>query len=127
MKQCNRCGAPTNNSAAFCQNCGAPLDAHEYSRNFQNYDANNPFDSCGPEGKSRGVCALLTIFLGGLGVQYFYVGKTTAGILSIIFTLCTCGVWEIIPLIQGILMLTSMTNQQFRSKFVLNTATFPVF
>lgn len=128
MKRCNRCGATAEDSAAFCQKCGAPLGAPEYSgQHFHNYDTDNPFDSCGPEGKSRGVCALLAIFLGGFGVQYFYLGKTMAGILSIVLTLCTCGIWEIIPIIQGILMLASMTNRQFRSKFVLNPATFPVF
>lgn len=37
-------------------------------------------------GKSRGVCALLAIFLGGFGIQYFYLGKTTAGIIALIGT-----------------------------------------
>lgn len=34
--------------------------------------------SPGPSGKSRGVAALLAIFLGSLGIQYFYLGKNTA-------------------------------------------------
>ena len=88
-------------------------------------DNNDPFQS-GPEGKSRGITALLAIFLGTLGVQYFYLGKNTAGIISIILSLVSCGLWEIITIIQGILMFC-MTNEQFRAKYVLNQATMPIF
>lgn len=35
----------------------------------------NDVFSPGPSGKSRGVAALLAIFLGSLGIQYFYRGK----------------------------------------------------
>ena len=48
--------------------------------------------SAGPSGRSRGVAALLAIFLGSLGIQYFYLGKSTAGIISLIVSLCTCGI-----------------------------------
>lgn len=86
----------------------------------------DPFAPCGPEGKTRGVAALFAILLGALGIQYFYLGKTTAGILSILLTLVTCGLWEIVPLIQGILMFT-MTNEQFRQKYVTTQSSFPLF
>lgn len=89
------------------------------------YDANNAFDS-GPEGKSRGVAALLAILLGGLGVQYFYLNKIGAGLISIGLTIVTCGLWEIVMLVQGILMFC-MTNEQFRNKYVLSPSTFPIF
>ncbi len=86
----------------------------------------NAFDSCGPEGKSRGVAALLAILLGGLGIQYFYLGKATAGIISIVLSLVTCGLWSLVMLIQGIMMFC-MTNAQFREKYVLSTSTLPLF
>ncbi|MDE7237726.1 MAG: TM2 domain-containing protein, partial [Paramuribaculum sp.] len=41
------------------------------------------FDA-GPSGRSRGVAGLLAIFLGSLGIQYFYLGKTQAGIIAIV-------------------------------------------
>ena len=72
------------------------------------------------------MAALLAIFLGYLGVQYFYLGKTQGGILTIVLSLVTCGVWELITLIQGILMLC-MTNEEFRRKYVTTTSTFPLF
>ncbi|MDE6157199.1 MAG: NINE protein [Muribaculaceae bacterium] len=131
MKQCPQCKQYVDDYSTFCNNCGynfngqgktpPPMDAENTY-----YSADNAFDSCGPEGKSRGVAALLALLLGGLGVQYFYLGKGTAGIICIVLTLVTCGCWQIITLIQGILMFC-MTNAQFRQKYVTNPATFPLF
>lgn len=90
-----------------------------------NVDNNNPFDE-GPEGKSRGVAALFAIIFGYIGVQYFYLGKIGAGLLSILLTFVTCGAWSIVTLIQGILMFC-MSNEEFRRKFVLSSSFFPVF
>lgn len=87
--------------------------------------SNNAFD-CGPEGKSRGVTALFAILLGGLGVQYFYLGKIMAGIITIILSLVTCGMWGWVTLVQGILMFC-MDNATFRSKYVITTSQFPLF
>ncbi len=47
---------------------------------------------------NRLVALLLCIFLGGLGVHRFYVGKIGTGILMII-TLGGLGIWVIIDLI----------------------------
>lgn len=146
MKRCNNCGTLADDRAGFCPKCGAPMGApyvqqseqqnpqqgynpynNAYNNGYNNVpDSNNAFDS-GASGKSRGVCALLAILLGGLGIQYFYVGKTTAGILCIILTIVTCGLWEIVTLIQGIIMLASMTNRQFEDKYVYSNSTFPIF
>lgn len=90
------------------------------------YDSNNAFDSAGPEGKSRGVAALLAILLGYLGIHYFYLGKVGGGLICILLSIITCGAWQIITLIQGILMFC-MTNEEFEQKFVRTTSTFPLF
>ena len=74
----------------------------------------------------RGVAALLAILIGSLGVQYFYLGKTGAGLITIGLSLITCGFWSVVTLIQGILMLC-MTNETFRQKYVETTSTFPLF
>lgn len=41
---------------------------------------------------------LLCLFLGGIGVHIFYVGKVGTGILQLI-TLGGCGIWTLIDLI----------------------------
>jgi len=79
-----------------------------------------------PSGKDRIGAGLLAIFLGGFGIHYFYVGKVTAGVLTILLSLITCGIWTLIMFIQGIVMLT-MTQEQFDQKYVYNDATMPIF
>lgn len=132
MKQCPVCHTYVDDYARYCTNCGARLDGPNlqgptpppYTPPYT--DPNNAFDSCGPEGKSRGVAALFAIFLGCFGVQYFYLGKTTGGIITILLSIVTCGLWEVITIIQGVLMLC-MTNAQFRQKYVLTQSSFPLF
>lgn len=83
------------------------------------------FDS-GPSGKSRGVAGLLAILIGTLGVHYFYLGKTGGGFLCLLLSCVTCGVWGIITLIQGIIMMT-MKSDEFERKYVNSTSTMPLF
>ena len=68
----------------------------------------------------------MAILLGGLGIQYFYLGKTGAGFLTIILTFCSCGIWQILTLVQGILMLT-MSQEEFDRKYVYSNTTLPLF
>ena len=77
-------------------------------------------------GKDRVVAGILAILLGGFGAQYFYCGKIAGGIICLILSLITCGLWGFVTLIQGIIMLT-MSQQDFEKKYVLNPSTFPVF
>jgi TM2 domain-containing membrane protein YozV len=59
--------------------------------------------------KNRLVALLLCIFLGGLGVHRFYVGKIGTGILQIV----TCGgvgIWWLIDLIM--IIAGSFTDKQ---------------
>ena len=59
-------------------------------------------------------------------IHYFYLGKTTGGIITIVLSLCTCGLWSVVTLIQGILMLVS-TDEAFAEKYVDNDRKFPLF
>lgn len=90
------------------------------------YGATDILSDTGTSGKSRLAFGLFAIFLGCLGIQYFYVGKNTAGIISIILGLVSCGLWSIVTLIQGILVLV-MSQPAFEQKYVYSPSTFPVF
>lgn len=95
-------------------------------RPYVESNVNNPFN-CGPEGKSRGIYAILAMFLGSIGMHYFYINKAGAGIITIILTIVTCGMWAILPLIQGVLALWTLTNEDFDARFVATTNFFPFF
>lgn len=77
-------------------------------------------------GKDKILCGVFAILFGGLGLQYFYIGKISAGLITILLSLVTCGLWSIVTFIQGVVMLT-MTQSQFEQKYVLNPTTLPVF
>ena len=47
---------------------------------------------------SRLIALLLCLFLGGLGIHRFYVGKIGTGV-AMIFTLGGLGIWSLIDLI----------------------------
>lgn len=113
------------------QGYGQPQDYGQQQQNYgqqygqqpQDYGQHNDYYQ--PSGKrvAAGICALL---LGGLGVQYFVCGKIGAGFICILLTIITCGFWEIVSLIQGIVMLT-MSDQDFDRKYVYSDSTFPLF
>lgn len=145
MKHCNTCGKANADEAKFCAYCGAPLtpaqqqtynQSQPYTQsqpgfgynsfNAEDYYArNNAFDS-DALGKSRGIFSLLAILIGSLGVQYFYIGKTTAGLLTILLTVVTCGLWSVLTLVQGIILLCS-DNYYFDRKFVYSNSALPLF
>ena len=126
--KCPYCGAETNVSYSEQET----PNYQEQWRQFSN-QASNVMDSVfsnGPSGKSRGVAGLLAILMGWCGLHYFYLGKTSAGVLFLLVAILSCGllatVTTIISIIQGMLFFTS-TQQEFEQKWVYNPNNFPLF
>ena len=71
-------------------------------------------------------CGVLAILVGGIGLQYFLVGKTTGGILTIVLSLVTCGLWTVLTFVQGILILC-MSDEEWLRKYVYSDSTLPLF
>lgn len=73
--------------------------------------------------KDKWVTALLAFFLGCFGIQFFYLGETTKGIVCLIITLLLgwlfglgliiTGIWSLIFLIQ----ILTMSDQEFNQRF----------
>lgn len=76
--------------------------------------------------KDKIVAGLLALFLGWLGIHYFYMGKATAGILTIILSFITCGIWDILIFIQAIMILVG-SQEEFEQKYVFTNKSFPLF
>jgi ribosomal protein L40E len=76
LKFCVECGAKIREKAEICPKCGVrqPLFAHQKSSTQQD-DA---------EGKSQMVALILTIFIGWLGIDRFYLGLIGTGILKLL-------------------------------------------
>ncbi len=118
---CPQCGAPVNPGAAKCEYCGATLATQTAAPQqpqqtviIQQAPANNSAINQAWPIKSKIVAGILGILLGGLGIHKFYLGKTGAGILYLLF--CWTYIPAFIGFIEGILILVS-NDENFQLKY----------
>ena len=123
---CPECGQRMESTDESCPNCGCPRSGHKC-----NSSSIDDVFSNGPSGKSRGVAALLAVFLGGIGAHYFYLGKNTAGVINILLVFLG---WILVipPLFVGILtviqciLMFTMTQAEFERRYVYTNKTYPM-
>lgn len=129
---CPQCGAPIDPTATECKFCGEKLAVQQAAQQVQPQQVyvQQPqpqvvIQQAAPQQvyvsginpawpvKSKMAAGLLAIFLGGLGVHKFYLGKIGAGIVY----LCFCWTWipAVVGLIEGILYLCS-SDENFQLK-----------
>lgn len=95
---CGTCGAAIKIAAEICPKCGVRQKKAEMA-------------------KKRVTAALLAIFLGGIGVHKFYIGRKFAGFMHLLF--CWTGVPAFLGLIEGIAYLVnSKDDEEFNGKYV---------
>ncbi len=102
-KFCSECGAIIKAKAEICPKCGVRQFLPPCS-----------FDVLAPNGKSKLAAALFAIFLGGIGIHKFYLGRVGWGILYILF--CWTGIPVIAGLIEGVLLLV-MSPADFNRRY----------
>lgn len=102
-KFCSECGAIIKAKAEICPKCGV-----------RQLPTPSSFSATAPNGKSKLAAALFAIFLGGLGIHKFYLGRVVWGIVYLLF--CWTFIPAIIGFIEGILLLV-MSETEFNRKF----------
>jgi TM2 domain-containing membrane protein YozV/ribosomal protein L40E len=102
-KFCADCGAVIKARAEICPKCG-----------IRQLPPPGSLAAVAPNGKSKLVAGLFGMFLGGIGVHKFYLGRIGWGIAYLLFF------WTFIPavvgFIEGILLL-AMSNEEFNVKY----------
>lgn len=135
---CPQCGAPIDPTATECKYCGEKLTAQQaaqqsqpqqaYAQQPQQVYSQQPqivIQQAAPQPvyvsgidpswpvKSKVAAGLLGIFLGGLGIHKFYMGKIGMGILYLCF--CWTYIPAIVGFIEGIIYLCS-NDENFQLK-----------
>ena len=125
---CPQCAAPIDPGAAACTLCGEKLAVQQAAQQVQQPQTvyvQQPqpqvvtqqvyMTGINPSWpvKSKIAAGLLGIFLGGIGVHKFYMGKIGMGILYLLF--CWTGIPAIVGFIEGVIYLCS-NDENFQLK-----------
>lgn len=119
-RYCTKCGAVNDDAAQYCTNCQAPLTS--VSTGYQpmqgvNQAAMTDWKAMGADKKIvAGICAIL---LGWLGVHKFILGYTTEGVIMLVLGILTCGLTNIIGIIEGVIYLTK-SDEDFVRTYIQN-------
>jgi TM2 domain-containing membrane protein YozV len=74
---------------------------------------------------AAGLCAIL---IGALGIHKFIIGATTAGVITLVISLATCGVgavvFHVIGIIEGIIYLTKSDEEFYQTYMIRKKAWF---
>ena len=119
--KCPQCGASVDPNSGSCRYCGEvlaqqpvrqPYVPQPYGQQPVYQPPTTPYDPSWPI-KSKVAAGLLGIFLGGIGVHKFYLGKVGMGVLYLLLS------WTFVPafvgFIEGVIYLTS-SDHNFQIK-----------
>lgn len=113
--KCPECSDSISNQSTSCTNCGFPIaNIAPFKAAPPPLPTNNYTTIVHVNRKSKGVAALLALFLGGFGIHKFYLGQTLWGILYLLFC------WTFIPAIISIfevIILLFMNESKFNRRF----------
>ena len=101
-KFCTECGRIIKIRAEICPKCGVRQLAPPVSQTQP------------PSARSKIAAGLFAIFLGGIGIHKFYLGRVGQGILYLLF--CWTFIPAIVGFIEGIVYL-SMSEESFQRKY----------
>jgi len=121
-RYCTKCGAVNDDTAQFCSNCQAPLSpvagsGYQPMQGVNQNAAMTDWKAMGADKKIvAGICAIL---LGWLGVHKFILGYTTEGVIMLVLGILTCGLTNIIGIVEGVIYLTK-SDEEFVRTYIQN-------
>jgi TM2 domain-containing membrane protein YozV len=69
-----------------------------------------------PQQENKKVLAgIMGILFGGLGIHKFVLGYTQEGIIQIVVSIVTCGIFSIVGFIEGIIYLTKSDEEFYQT------------
>lgn len=129
-RYCTKCGAINDDTAQYCTNCQAALTSVSGAGGsggiggggYQPMQSVHPgaitdWKAAGADKKiTAGICAIL---VGWLGVHKFILGYTTEGVIQLVLGVLTCGITNIISIVEGIIYLTK-SDEEFVRTYIQN-------
>jgi TM2 domain-containing membrane protein YozV len=119
-RYCTKCGAINDEMAQYCTTCQASLGP--VNSGYQPMQSVHPgaitdWKALGADKKvTAGICAIL---VGWLGVHKFILGYTTEGVIQLVLGVLTCGLTNILSIIEGIIYLTK-SDEDFVRTYIQN-------
>ena len=118
---------PVNDSTPVSRDGSPWAPLYTYPELMQRLHGSNSPQAYDQEiSNKKTLCGIMAILFGAFGVQYFVLGKVGGGFITILLSIVTCGLWEIVMLIQGVMMLT-MSNAEVEAKYINPDKTLPLF
>jgi TM2 domain-containing membrane protein YozV len=111
-KYCHECGEIIRSKAEICPKCGVRQPLHESMYAGIPSTGHSMFGQGRPRKKLT--ATLLALFLGGVGMHKFYLGRPIQGFLYLVF------IWTFVPAIFGFieaLNFFTMSDLTFQKKF----------
>ncbi|HEY8187354.1 MAG TPA: NINE protein [Pyrinomonadaceae bacterium] len=123
-RYCTKCGAVNDSTAQYCVSCQAPLSPVGGYQPMQsvNQSGSGPItDWKAMGGDKKIVSGIVAILLGAFGIHKFILGYNTEGIIMLVITVVTCGIFSFVPavigIVEGIIYLTK-TDEEFVRTYI---------
>jgi len=122
-RYCTKCGAVNEDTAQYCVNCQAqltPVSGGYQPMQSVNQGASGAMTDWKALGADKKILAgILGIVVGAFGVHKFVLGYTTEGLIMLLITVLTCGIFgvvsSVIGIVEGIIYLTKSDEEFVRT------------
>ena len=122
-RYCTKCGAVNEDTAQYCVNCQAqltPVSGGYQPMQSVNQGASGAMTDWKALGADKKILAgILGIVVGAFGVHKFVLGYKTEGLIMLLITVLTCGIFgvvsSVIGIVEGIIYLTKSDEEFVRT------------